>query len=134
MTVGGIGKDASSCQRSAHIPIGIELSDGTREHGVYNSPEIPASDVPGIWGLRGMQKRRVLVDTGSNTVIIPGSEGFEVMLSPGSQVLRCVMSRSGHMLIPCTNYKDAKNPCGGNVGPFRYPRSWLAYGGKPHIQ
>ena len=131
MDVGGIGAGgASTCNELFKIPIGIENTDGMREHGVYTSPEIPKSDVPGIWGLKGMQRRRVLIDTGSLSVIIPGEAGFTIELSPGSQVLRCTMSRSGHMLIPCTHYKGAKD-VNGTMGPPRNPRSWMTYGGLP---
>ena len=136
LSVGGISAGGEPSVRKEKVlsPIGLSpiAMDGTqeRELGVFKSPEIPDSDVPGIWGLDSLKNRRALVDTGGDAVILPGPGGFEAMLSPGSQVLKCGISTSGHMLVPCTNYKGAKST-GAGIGPFKQPTAWISYGGAP---
>ena len=51
------------------VPVSLE-----GDCGEYCAPVLTGdgADVPGIWGLRSQPAMRALIDTGGNTVIIPG--------------------------------------------------------------
>ena len=52
-----------------------------------------------------MKDKRVLLDTFSNKFYMVGPGGYELKLSPGSEVFDTEDSKAGHMMLPCSQFK-----------------------------
>ena len=80
LTVGGIG--TGSQQAEWDVTHTISVGDGRL--GLFESPELPDSKTPGIWGQKSMKKKRCLIDTFTGRMYEVGPGGYELKLSPGS--------------------------------------------------
>lgn len=98
------------------LPICIE-DDG----GEYRAPVLTGdgANAPGIWGLRSQKAMRELIDTGVNSIILPGPGGFEINLSPGSRVVRCDNAVSSHMMVPVSEIEGRS---------MKSTTKWMLYG------
>ena len=54
-----------------------------------------------------MKAKRVLLDTFTGKFFMVGPGGYELRLSPGSEVYDTVDSKAGHMMLPCSQFGDA---------------------------
>ena len=54
-----------------------------------------------------MRAKRVLLDTFTSKFFMVGPGGYELKLSPGSEVYHTEDSQAGHMMLPCSQFRDA---------------------------
>ena len=54
-----------------------------------------------------MRAKRVLLDTFTGKFFMVGPGGYELKLSPGSEVYDPEDSAAGHMMRPCSQFRDA---------------------------
>ena len=57
-----------------------------------------------------MREKRCLVDTFSNKLYMVGPGGYEIRLSPGSEVYDLEDSEAGHQMLPCRQFKQGRKP------------------------
>ena len=76
------------------------------------------AQIPALRGLRSQRAVNALIDTGGRHVIIPGTGGFTVALSPGSKVIPTVDAISGHMMIPISDFVNRSSEA----------ERWILYG------
>jgi hypothetical protein len=107
-SIDGVGSQPSTCSTTAVVP--IALPEGTL--ATFSTSLIDQSDVPALWGLNSMTEKAALVDTLHNQVILVGRGGFEMKLSPGSTVLQCQRSPTGHMMLPCSSWEAVNKHLG----------------------
>ena len=110
----GVGAGGVTAKREAQCPI---MVNGFL--GYYKTPVVPDSDLPAILGFDQMDKQKAIVDCGAKRYVIPGPGGYKVYLSPGSQVIDCEKSTSGHLLMPVTDFLGKRKPASTN---------WTEYG------
>ena len=55
-----------------------------------------------------MRSKRVLLDTFNGKFFMVGPGGYELKLSPGSEVYDTEDSQAGHMMLPCSQFRDIK--------------------------
>ena len=67
----------------------------------FEAPELPDSHTPALLGQISMAKKRVILDTFTKKFYMVGPGGYEIRLSPGSQVLDMAESKTGHLMLPC---------------------------------
>ena len=72
----------------------------------YRAPELPDSRTPALLGRHAMRAKRVLLDTFSGKFIMVGPGGYELKLSPGSEVYDTEDSQAGHMMFPCSQFQN----------------------------
>jgi hypothetical protein len=108
----GVGNGHSKIVQSASIP--TCLADGTI--GNYETMVQANSELPGLWGLVSQTKGQVIIDCGNDRVIYPGPGGVQYNLSPGSKVVKCQRAISGHLLMPCAEWQNAKPGSTSKVG------------------
>lgn len=108
-SVDGVGASASTCVQSAIVP--IALPNG--QVASYQAALIENSEVPALLGLSSLTEKRVLLDTIHDQLIMVGPGGFEIKLSPGSQVMQCKRSATGHLMLPCSQWDQVKSFAGG---------------------
>ena len=102
--VEGVGKGAQVCVESISVP--TSLPDGSL--GTYSAPIVENSDLPALWGLDSLSHQRALIDTFSKRVYLVGAGGYGLKLSPGSRILQCETSESGHMLLPVSDFEGCE--------------------------
>ena len=102
----------------AVIPISLE-----GETTSFDAPVVQNSDLPALWGLTSMERKRAIIDTGGKAAILPGPGGFKMVLSPGTVVLGLEKSLSGHLMMPCSDWLTNKN----SSGPY-VAQAWVTYG------
>jgi len=126
LEVNGVGTGSQAATYEASVPIQIE-----KDTAVFRTPvlEGAGSGIPGLWGLKSQQRVRAMIDTGGGAVIVPGPGGFQMQLSPGSQVIRCEPAMSGHMMIPISDFKRVQEP----AQKPKEPR-WILYGSKGGVE
>jgi len=102
----GIG--SGSQQTEWDVTHTISVGDGRL--GVFETPELPDSKVPGIWGQKSMKKKRCLIDTFTGRIYEVGPGGYELKLSPGSVQHDLVESSAGHLMLPCSRFDVPRKP------------------------
>jgi len=80
----------------------ICLADGRVD--CYKAPGLPNSKTPGLLGQISMANRRTLMDTFTKQMYLIGPGGYEIRLSPGSQMLDLESSQMGHLMLPCSRF------------------------------
>ena len=104
MSVDGVGQNASSCHNAAVVP--ICMSDGTTAH--FETPVITDSPVPALLGLESLERRRSIIDLVHGHLIELGPGGFKLNLPPGSKIRQLQKTPTGHLMLPCTAWEQAK--------------------------
>jgi len=100
-TVGGVGRQAQVCRQKVMHHIALEGG----EHGTFEAPEIPDSEVPALLGLRAMREHRALLDVYNRRLYRVGPGGYKLQLSPGSSMNELEVSNSGHLMLPCSEFE-----------------------------
>ena len=72
--------------------------------GTFTAPEIESDKVPALLGLKALTRMQSIMDMGTNRLIVPGSGGVEMRLSPGKVVYPLEPTHSGHLLPPCSEF------------------------------
>ena len=104
--VDGVGKQANQCTTFAQIP--VCMTDSSQ--GVFEAPIIQDSQIPALWGLRSLQSKRAMIDTYNQRIYFVGEQGYELKCSPGSTSLQLEAAKSGHLLLPVTEWKAGQRP------------------------
>ena len=123
LSIDGVGKDANACTRKLKVPIALTADNNDFLMSTFEAPvveETKGRQLPALLGIRSMKQQRVLLDTIHNKYIIVGPGGFQLQLSPGSRILTMRETRSGHLLLPCTNWNASPN---GGRSQTRTPQS-----------
>ena len=76
----------------------------------FEAPELPDSHTPALLGQNSMAKKRVILDTFTKKFYMVGPGGYEIRLSPGSQVLDMEESKMGHLMLPCSRFGQQSRP------------------------
>jgi hypothetical protein len=100
----GVGSGESTAEQEVMLP--ICLPDGRQ--GFFRTPVVANSELPALWGLNSLRSLHAIVDTHNNQLILPGPGGYKLSLSPGSTVYKTLHAKSGHMMLPCQEWKEAK--------------------------
>jgi hypothetical protein len=111
VNVEGVGSGSSKIDVQATLPTCFE--DGTI--GEFTAMVQSNSELPGLYGLVSQTRRQAVIDTGNDRVIYPGPGGIKYHLSPGSKVVKCQRAISGHLLLPCSEWHQAKPGAAGHV-------------------
>ena len=104
--VGGVGKEAQTCQRQVCHHIGLDQG----EVGTFTGPELPESAVPALLGLRSLESMRCLLDVPNMQLYRVGPGGYQLRLSPGSRVNQLERGNSGHLMLPCSEFSSPPSP------------------------
>ena len=104
LSVEGVGQKANEAVDGVVVPICLE--DGAV--GTFTSAVIPDSELPALLGLCSISKLKGLIDTHHKQIIFIGPGGYKLSLSPGSKVYQLHSAPTGHLMLPCQEWKQAK--------------------------
>ena len=75
----------------------------------YSAPELPNARTPALLGQRSMMKLRILIDTFTGKMFLVGPGGYEIRLSPGSEVHSLEEIPAGHLMLPCSRFSGQQH-------------------------
>lgn len=102
--VEGVGKEAQTASEQAVIPGVIRDITGHSQEATYTAPVLPDSEVPALLGLRSLQARRAILDMINGRLYLCGPGRLQLTPPPGTIVLPLESSRSGHLLLPFSDF------------------------------
>ena len=109
ISVEGVGEGASSASVQVSVP--LCLADG--QQGEYKAIVVGTaakeSDLPALYGMVGLRKQAAVIDCGNNRMFFPGPGGIKYVLSPGTKVHKLEVAASGHLMLPCCEWQQAKS-------------------------
>ncbi len=88
------------------MEIPIALANGARS--IFATPIVPGSELPALLGLELITMHSTIVGVKNMKLILPGPGGYRMVLSPGSTALTMERARSGHFMLPCTEWAKSK--------------------------
>ena len=103
----GVGHGSQGCTHDCQLPVMLRQENGTYTSGIFEAPIVPNSDLPGLLGLRSMQKARVVLDLTSNRMHLCGPGAVELSLPSGTETYQLETAPSGHLVLPCSNFQQA---------------------------
>ena len=109
VTVEGVGKVASVARTLGKFPGALKDKDGVVRRVLFESPIVPQSGIPALWGRRSLAAHRAVIDIISNTIVLCGPGDWQGGPPPGSWVLPLKLSMSGHLFVPCTCFEEHRH-------------------------
>ena len=106
LTCSGVGTGTQQASHDVEVPIGL----GNGRLDGYKAPELPNSRTPALLGRIAMREKRCLVDTFTNKLFMVGPGGYEIKLSPGSEIYDLEDSEAGHQMLPCSQFHKGRKP------------------------
>ena len=112
MPVGGVGKTPQLVKFDCHLPIAFKKAglDGGVTQATLHVPTLSDSQVPGLLGLNALRKMRAIIDFDKNILYRrgPGDYDLDKAMPPGTESYQLEHAISGHLALPCCEYKEAK--------------------------
>ena len=112
MPVGGVGKTPQLVKFDCHLPIAFKKigMDGDVTQATIHVPTLSDSQVPGLLGLNALRKMRAIIDFDKNILYHrgPGDYDLDKAMPPGTESYQLEHTISGHLALPCCEYKDAE--------------------------
>ena len=112
LNVSGVGNGSQSCEFNVTLPIAIPTINGDHKvlQGTYDSPVVPNSPIPSLWGLDACKRTRTIIDTNDNKIyMIPLGATYDLgsVLPNGTSIVQCRQAPSGHLFVPCVAFHEA---------------------------
>ena len=63
-----------------------------------------ASEIPAIVGLKGIEAHKMMIIPHDEVVLIPNGGKITINMSKEVDVIKCIRTPSGHLLLPCDQY------------------------------
>ena len=98
-TFSGIGGKPAVSTRLQHFPICV-----SGHCGKFVSQEMEASEIPAIVGLKGIEAHKMMIVPHDEVVIIPNGGKIKISMSKEVEVIKCIRTPSGHLLLPCDQF------------------------------
>ena len=111
LKVSGVGNGHQECHYDCKLPVALQPGDGAASiMGNLTIPSVPDSDLPGLLGLAALQKNRAVLDFSSMKLHFcgPGDIKIDPGLPPGTESFQLEQAPSGHLVLPCCEYKNKK--------------------------
>jgi len=102
--VEGVGEGPQKAEVVAKLPIAVTTM-GKTVLQEYEAPVVPNSDIPGLLGRRSLTEKRAILDMIANKLHLCGPGPVRIVLPPNSASLDLQVSKSGHLMLPVTEYQ-----------------------------
>ena len=78
--------------------------------GTMTTPTIANSVIPGLLGLQSLRKNRGSLDLNTLKIYFagPGDYDLDKAMPPGTEVYQGELAPSGHMVLPCCEFRGHK--------------------------
>ena len=96
MPCSGIGSGKQEAVYDFEVPIAL----GNGRLDAFRAAELPDSKTPALLGRIAMKAKRVLLDTFTGKFFMVGPGGYELKLSPGSEIYDSEAVSYTHLTLP----------------------------------
>ena len=82
------------------------IADDKLVKGVFSTPAVANSDLPGLRGLTALRDNRAVLDFTTLKLYFfgPGDVRMSEAIPPGTDVFQLEVAPSGHIVLPCCEY------------------------------
>jgi len=105
LTIEGVGTGTNEAHEQLTFPLAFQNG----ERGSFTSPVVENSELPALLGLESLEQHKAIIDTNRMLLIFPGPAGIRMLCSPGTVVHKLEKSMTGHLLLPITEWTQAKH-------------------------
>ena len=112
LEVSGVGNGSQECHFDCTLPVAIRPTDSSEASvGSLQVPAVSGSELPGLLGLNALRKNRAVLDFTTLRLYFCGPNDYELErgLPEGSDTFQLEIAPSGHIVLPCCEYQDAKD-------------------------
>jgi len=102
LEVSGVGEGSQLSTHAVRVHLGMPGGS----YGTYEAHEFKKSSTPALLGQKSLSKGRVLIDCFNKQLYHIGPDGYNIQLSPGSARYPLVESHYGHLMLPCSEFKE----------------------------
>ena len=110
LNVSGVGHGSQKCIYDCTLPVSLNRSREGAEgrEGSIVIPSVQHSDLPGLLGLNTLRYNRAVLDftTLEMHFLGPGDSKVGKTLPPGSDTFQLEIAPSGHLVLPCSEFKS----------------------------
>ena len=98
--------ERKQCPYDCHLPVALKNTRGEKRTGILHTPTVLKSQLPGLLGLNALKRNRAVLDINTNKLYFlgPGDYDLDKAMPPGTDVIQCETSPSGHIILPCCEY------------------------------
>ena len=105
MSVAGVGQGSQDATHDCKLPVCMLSTDGKRVEATYTAPTVGQSDLPALLGLQSLVDNRALLDFDTMQLHFRGPGESQMNLPPGSESYQLEEAPSGHLMLPCCEYR-----------------------------
>ena len=110
INVCGVGEGSQQRAHDSSLPITMRDINGCRINGDISLPTVRKSTLPGLMGLRSLQKVRAIIDFQTLRMYWLGLGDYDLAKAmPPGTVIQLELGPIGHLRMPCCEY-DAPAP------------------------
>ena len=117
LSIQGVGNGSQACNWKLVCPIAILHPDGQAHLHTFEAPIVEGTgeDLPGLYGLKSMEQKRAILDTGGRKLYFPGPGDVQIILPPGSIEVPLQKAPSGHLVMVVDNFEQVTAPSKGGL-------------------
>ena len=107
-----MGNGSQECHYDCTLPVALRPADSSEVSvGNLQVPAVSGSELPGLLGLNALRKNRAILDFTTLRLYFCGPNDYELQraLPEGSDTFQLEVAPSGHIVLPCCEYQDAKD-------------------------
>ena len=108
-----MGNGSQACHFDCQLPVSIRPKDSEEPSvGHLQVPAVTDSELPGLLGLTALRKNRAVLDFTTLRMHFCGPNDYDVekALPEGTDTFQLEVAPSGHLVLPCCEFKGAQNP------------------------
>ena len=112
LEVCGVGNGSQKRHFDCSLPVAIKPSESNEASiGNLQVPAVTDSDLPGLLGLTALRKNREVLDFTTLKMHFCGPNDYELerALPEGTDTFQLETAPSGHIVLPCCEFQDAKD-------------------------
>ena len=109
LEVSGVGNGSQKCLYDCNLPVAFKSDSSNQQSVIGNltSPAVVNSKLPGLLGLTALRKNRAVLDFTTLKLYFCGPADYDVAgsLPEGSDAFQLEIAPSGHIVLPCCEFK-----------------------------
>jgi hypothetical protein len=122
LNVAGVGHGTNKAEWEVKVPIALGDSDGVVLMHNFSAPTVTGAgkELPALLGLQSMSKQNSVLEMaeGHEYLTLPGPGGYSVTWSPGTARYKLERAPSGHLILPCDEYRKVDRTRAGVAEPM----------------